>query len=145
MKMIKPFILGILIAITACQNNSHKGQQNQVKLLLDAKAKLGEGAIWHPVENRLYWIDIEKGELNIYDPVMESFEYFQFSKDENLGFDPNAVASAIQDRDGEIWLICDGNTGLLNIDEVSDSYRILRPDPESVDSQIGRASCRERV
>ena len=37
-------------------------------LEIDAKATLGEGTIWHPLENRLYWIDIEGQKLHIYDP-----------------------------------------------------------------------------
>lgn len=40
----------------------------QAELKLDAKATLGEGAIWHPTENKLYWIDIEGQQLYIYDP-----------------------------------------------------------------------------
>lgn len=41
----------------------------QAHLLLDARATLGEGAIWHPVEKKLYWVDIEGRELHIYDPA----------------------------------------------------------------------------
>jgi sugar lactone lactonase YvrE len=36
------------------------------KLEIDAKAELGEGAIWHPTENKLYWINIEGKELHIF-------------------------------------------------------------------------------
>lgn len=39
------------------------------ELVLDAKAMLGEGSIWHPKENKLYWIDIEGKSLHIYDPA----------------------------------------------------------------------------
>ncbi|WP_089320035.1 SMP-30/gluconolactonase/LRE family protein [Pontibacter ummariensis] len=38
-------------------------------LELDAKARLGEGALWHPTENKLYWIDIEGEKLHVYDPA----------------------------------------------------------------------------
>ncbi len=31
----------------------------KIELLCDAKAMLGEGPFWHPVEKRLYWLDIE--------------------------------------------------------------------------------------
>ena len=37
-------------------------------LVLDAKATLGEGAIWHPGEQKLYWVDIEGRQVHIYDP-----------------------------------------------------------------------------
>ena len=43
--------------------------QPEVQIIVDAKALLGEGSIWHPLENKLYWIDIEGKLLHIYDPV----------------------------------------------------------------------------
>ena len=39
------------------------------ELLVDAKAMLGEGPIWDPEEQRLYWVDIMKFELHWFDPV----------------------------------------------------------------------------
>lgn len=41
----------------------------QAQVILDVKAILGEGAIWHPFENKLYWVDIEGKLLHIFDPV----------------------------------------------------------------------------
>ena len=41
----------------------------QAKVILEVKAELGEGAIWHPFENKLYWVDIEGKLLHIFDPV----------------------------------------------------------------------------
>ncbi|MFT3702401.1 MAG: SMP-30/gluconolactonase/LRE family protein [Agriterribacter sp.] len=42
---------------------------NQKAILeLDAKAFLAEGVLWHPLENRLYWVNIEGKELHLYDP-----------------------------------------------------------------------------
>jgi sugar lactone lactonase YvrE len=40
----------------------------EVKVVLDEYAKLGEGALWDVVYNRLLWVDIEAGIVNIYDP-----------------------------------------------------------------------------
>ena len=40
-----------------------------VEVVVDAKAELGEGAIWHAQTQRLYWIDILKGKVHIYDPA----------------------------------------------------------------------------
>ena len=37
-------------------------------LELDARARLGEGALWHPTEQRLYWVDIEGKALHLYNP-----------------------------------------------------------------------------
>jgi sugar lactone lactonase YvrE len=46
------------------------------ELVLDAKTTLGEGSIWQPVENKLYWIDIEGKALHIYDPVAKTDKQF---------------------------------------------------------------------
>lgn len=37
-------------------------------LELDARARLGEGALWHPEEQRLFWVDIEGKALHLYNP-----------------------------------------------------------------------------
>jgi sugar lactone lactonase YvrE len=39
------------------------------KLILDAKATLGEGAVWHDRAERLYWVDVELGRLHVFDPA----------------------------------------------------------------------------
>lgn len=49
----------------------------KAELVIDTKATLGEGAIWHPTEKKLYWIDIEGQYLYRYDPetkINDSFE-----------------------------------------------------------------------
>ncbi|GGG26437.1 SMP-30/gluconolactonase/LRE family protein [Pontibacter amylolyticus] len=43
----------------------------EAELVLDAKATLGEGSIWHPAERRLYWVDIEGRELHLFDPTTD--------------------------------------------------------------------------
>lgn len=40
----------------------------QAELVLDAKARLGEGALWQPEQKLLYWIDNVANELHIFDP-----------------------------------------------------------------------------
>lgn len=42
---------------------------DQVELVLDAKAELGEGALWDHQAQRLYWVDIVRGEVHRYDPA----------------------------------------------------------------------------
>jgi sugar lactone lactonase YvrE len=48
----------------------------KAELVLDAKALLGEGSIWHPEENKLYWVDIEGKALHIYDPLTKEDKQF---------------------------------------------------------------------
>ncbi|HYH55782.1 MAG TPA: SMP-30/gluconolactonase/LRE family protein, partial [Anseongella sp.] len=56
----------LLMAITL---TSGSVRAQTVNLVLDAKATLGEGALWHPLEQQLYWVDIEGKLLHIYDPA----------------------------------------------------------------------------
>ncbi|WP_020526838.1 SMP-30/gluconolactonase/LRE family protein [Flexithrix dorotheae] len=58
---------------TSTQTSTETETQEEMEtlsaeILIDAKAKLGEGAIWHPTENKFYWIDIEGKKLHIFDP-----------------------------------------------------------------------------
>lgn len=46
----------------------------------EAGALLGEGAFWHPGENCLYWVDIERGEVHLYDPVAKSDNVISLGK-----------------------------------------------------------------
>ena len=63
--------------MSAVSFNSFKSSDDlHAELLLDAKAMLGEGSIWHPKENKLYWIDIEGKSLHIYDPDTKEDKQF---------------------------------------------------------------------
>ncbi|MCC6288166.1 MAG: SMP-30/gluconolactonase/LRE family protein [Chitinophagaceae bacterium] len=53
-----------------------KPNQNTAVLEIDAKAFLGEGAIWHPLECRLYWVNIEGKDLHLYNPATKENKTF---------------------------------------------------------------------
>ena len=38
-------------------------------LVLNAGAELAEGPLWHEEEQKLYWVNINVGELHRFDPV----------------------------------------------------------------------------
>lgn len=40
----------------------------EAKPVLRAQAELGEGSIWNPLDERLYWVDILNSILHVYDP-----------------------------------------------------------------------------
>jgi sugar lactone lactonase YvrE len=40
----------------------------KVELVLPVSDELGEGPLWHPTEQALYWVDIELGRYHCYDP-----------------------------------------------------------------------------
>lgn len=41
----------------------------EATLVLDAQARLGEGALWHADTQQLYWVDIEQKKLHLYSPT----------------------------------------------------------------------------
>ncbi|MDR1338767.1 MAG: SMP-30/gluconolactonase/LRE family protein [Prevotellaceae bacterium] len=68
--MFRNFVkLGILIFSLAFSRALSAQTVLKAELLLDTKSDLGEGAIWHPKEKKLYWVDINQGFLHLYDPA----------------------------------------------------------------------------
>lgn len=59
---------------------SHGGGNDDVELVLDARAKVGEGAVWDGTAGRLVWVDIPAGLVHRLDPASgcdESFDVGQ--------------------------------------------------------------------
>lgn len=52
----------------------------QIELVMDAKAELGEGPHWNPVEGKLNWVDIDGKELRVYDPHTGGEEIYSFEQ-----------------------------------------------------------------
>jgi D-xylono/L-arabinono-1,4-lactonase len=46
------------------------------ELIADYQCATGEGPIWHPAEQKLYWADIPNGRLFRYDPISGEHEQF---------------------------------------------------------------------
>ena len=44
------------------------------EMIADYACKTGEGPLWHPLEKRLYWVDIPNGRLFRYDPASGEHE-----------------------------------------------------------------------
>lgn len=69
---MKYFLCFLLILSAACggHNKSQvKPSSDSLRVALNIKADLGEGAIWNQQENLLWWIDIEKGILHKFNPA----------------------------------------------------------------------------
>ena len=48
----------------------------EVELVVDCRCYLGEGPLWHPVEKCLYWLDIPRGRVLVYDPFCNAHRVF---------------------------------------------------------------------
>lgn len=46
-------------------------------VLSEVSCSLGEGAYWHALENKLYWVDIKEHQLYRYDSFQNCLEYWQ--------------------------------------------------------------------
>lgn len=55
------------------------------ELIADYECVCGEGPLWHPVEKRLYWVDIPNGRMFRYDPATGEHEMCHENKKEELG------------------------------------------------------------
>ncbi|HEY4650307.1 MAG TPA: SMP-30/gluconolactonase/LRE family protein [Pontibacter sp.] len=62
---------------------SNTRQTKEATLVLEARATLGEGPLWHPTEDVLYWVDIEGRKLHIFNP--ETKETKEFDVKERIG------------------------------------------------------------
>lgn len=94
----------------------------QATSILHAQALLGEGALWNPVSERLYWVDIEGRALHVFDPATGDDR--RYPVDKRIGTvvpmrNGNALV-ALQTGIHEINL----NTGQLTLraDPVTDQY-----------------------
>lgn len=50
------------------------------QLTFDAKALLGEGAIWNNIDKKLYWVDIEGRAFHVYDPSVRENRSYKLDK-----------------------------------------------------------------
>ena len=57
----------------------------QPELIVDYECVTGEGPLWHPDEQRLYWVDLRRGHLYRYDPATGRHEQVYDNKDEVIG------------------------------------------------------------
>jgi D-xylonolactonase len=82
----------------------------EIEMIADYNCVTGEGPLWHPSEQRLYWIDIPAGRMFRYDPASGNHEQFYegevvggftIQEDEALLFFMAKGAVAVW-RDGEL-------------------------------------------
>lgn len=88
-------------------------------LVVDAKALLGEGPVWHPNENKLYWVDIDGGAIHCHDPQGDPDTVYPVG---------GKVGVAVPCQTGEFVIATD--TGFHMVDLVTGRRKAIA-DPES--------------
>ncbi len=101
-------------------------------LLLDAKASLGEGALWNKKTQELYWIDIENGILHIYNPKNQQDKAIKLGQ---------RVGTVVPTENGNALVALED--GIYEIDLKTEKKKLLakRPESESVDNRFNDGKC----
>ncbi|MDR2117161.1 MAG: SMP-30/gluconolactonase/LRE family protein [Planctomycetaceae bacterium] len=94
----------------------------QAEILYSAHALLGEGPVWHDLEQRLYWLDIEGLMLHRFDPANGIDESFPL---------PNQTGCLVPCRNGNLLLAT--QTG---IEEVRLTSRITESVTENIAGNV---------
>ena len=91
----------------------------EIELIADYCCQTGEAPLWHPMEKRLYWLDIPQGRMFRYDPATSRHE--QCYQGEPIGgftIQPDGALLLFMDR-GAVQLWRDGELTTV-IEEIPD-------------------------
>lgn len=112
--MMRILIIGLaLFVLTCCHKQKEVMNENTIVqevafLYLDSIADLGEGAIWNHKTREFYWVDIEKGYVFTFDPLLE--EMRSISLGQRVG---TVVPST---KDGHVIIALQDGIYSLNLD-----------------------------
>jgi sugar lactone lactonase YvrE len=96
------------------------------------RAILGEGSIWHPAENVLYWIDITGEKLHRYDP----------EKEENQTVDMGSMIGTVVPSEGKYSVVVALETGIFGIGKNGEKELLHEyPDAEPSDNRFNDGKC----
>lgn len=106
----------------------------QVDLVLDVRAALGEGPVWHSCEQRLYWVDIPAGNVHVYDP--------QSNQDLVYGVG-QMVGAAVPRRAGGLVLATQSGLGTFDLERREFSL-LAAPERHLPDNRFNDGKCDPR-
>jgi sugar lactone lactonase YvrE len=102
-----------------------------VELVLDAKATLGEGAIWDSRWQRLLWVDIDEGEVHIFNPADLSDRTIMVGR---------KVGTVVPRESGGLMLAVED--GFAELDLGTGETKILYdPEPDLPDNRFNDGKC----
>lgn len=109
-------------------------QSARVDLVLDVRAALGEGPVWHSRQQRLYWVDITAGHVHVHDPQGEPDLVYRVNQ---------MVGAAVPRRAG--GLVLAAQHGLATFDlERQELTLLAAPEQHLPDNRFNDGKCDPR-
>ncbi len=106
----------------------------EVETVLEAKNVLGEGPIWHPGEQALYWCDIMKPSFQRLDPA--SGDYREWAMPEEIG------SMVFREKGGVVAAL---KSGFYFVDLASGKVEAAaKPEPSNGDNRFNDGKCDRR-
>ena len=103
----------------------------EVELILNARATLGEGALWDVSEQCLHWVDIEGMKLHRFDPEARSDESWQFE---------HKIGTVVTRQSGGLMVAL--SNGFASFDpETSQMTRIMDPESSKPNNRFNDGKC----
>jgi len=108
----------------------------EVERVVDYQCHLGEGPLWHPIEKCLYWLDIPRGMVLVYDPS---------TKTHHVAYEGEPVGGMTLQADGSLLflmakgIIANWRKGKLTIlTQIKDAYEQERRFNDAIADPMGR-------
>jgi len=104
------------------------------ELVLDVRAQLGEGPVWHPREQRLYWVDISAGLVHVHDPEGKPDVVYRVGQ---------MVGAAVPRRSGGLVLATQAGLGTFDLQR-QEFTLLAAPEKHLPDNRFNDAKCDPR-
>lgn len=118
------FALGIFA--TSCREKAL-----QTELVFDAKAQVGEGALWDLPTQRLYWIDIAGKTLHMYSPRNKKLDSYPM---------PDEIGTVVVIDSSKVLLALAHNLSEFNL-ETMELTEVLRPEIDASSVRFNDGKC----
>ncbi|RSK25791.1 SMP-30/gluconolactonase/LRE family protein [Bacillus sp. HMF5848] len=104
-----------------------------VELVIDAKAKLGEGPCWDKQTKRLYWVDIEGKYVHVYDSVTNINRSISVSQ---------MIGAVVPRNENEVIVAAEDGFYILNL-ETEETKAIADPESHLPNNRFNDGKCDE--